>query len=310
MLKKEQTAAKRFAQTVANANGKDFAMTKMTLLESGGGENGIDYVMFEYSDGTQWQVSPTSITEYTPMDDLTEDAFASALLPSMEQSLSAFEKSGYVGGFWDWFNALSVDEIADIKAQEFQSTGMEIVPQDDTELLASNLSAATEYIRQQVDIVAHSFCKIGFKLLEVRENQWYKALGFKSVTEYGEKVLGFKKSSVSNYIMICERFSVYADGKPSAQLSDDFSSFSYTQLSEMLTLPAEKLDSVTPDMTCKEVRALKKQEVDEEEEEDEEEEDLEQPYNLFCRVLTENNLDTVINLLKDVIGKDIQIIVG
>lgn len=303
MTKKKQTAAKRFAQTVANANGKDFAMSKMTLLEIGGGENGIDYVMFEYSDGTQWQVSSTSITEYTPMDTSTKDAL-------VKQSLLAFEKSGDSGDFWDWFDALSSDEIADIKAQEFQSTGMEIVAQDDMELLANNLSAATEYIREAVDVVAHCFCRIGFKLLEVRENQWYKALGFKSVTEYGEKVLGFKKSSVSNYIMICERFSVYIGSKPTPCLSDDFSSFSYTQLSEMLTLPAEKIHSVTPDMTCKEVRALKKQEVDEEEEEDEEEEDLEQPYNLFCRVLTENNLDTVINLLKDVIGKDIQIIVG
>lgn len=326
MTKKEKTALLRFARKVAKSNGRNFDMSEMTILESGTDSDGtVNYVMFEYADGSQWQASPTTLSEYRPMvlDDAQCEKLANVILPPMDVALAFFNESGFVGSFWEWFDTLSLDEIIAMRQHTFQSTGMyetekmkadvvppetSLVPQDHN---LNSMNAATAYIREQIDIVAQSFCKIGFKLWEVKENHWYKSLGFKGVGEYGEKVLGFKKSSVSNYISICERFSVLVDGKPTAELREDFSAFSYTQLSEMLTLPNDKISDVTPDMTCKEVRALKKDAEHEQEDEAEQEvfEDG-QPYNLFARTLTQGNFETVVNLLKDVIGKEIQIIVG
>jgi len=79
----------------------------------------------------------------------------------------------------------------------------------DMEKLSNRLETATSYIQKEVSNVAKSFCRIGYKLWEVKEDKLYLGQGYKNVSEYGQKVLGFQKSSTANYIAICERFSVY-----------------------------------------------------------------------------------------------------
>lgn len=137
--------------------------------------------------------------------------------------------------------------------------------------------------------------------------------GFKNISEYGEKVLGFKKSSTANYIAICERFSVHKDEKPTAQLMDGFSNFSYGQLSVMLALPEEKVKEVTPDKTCKEIREMKKESGEESESAETsglpEDYEAHPPIEVFSRTLTKENIALVISLLRENIGKEISIYV-
>ncbi|MEG1953031.1 MAG: hypothetical protein RR115_02205 [Hydrogenoanaerobacterium sp.] len=176
-----------------------------------------------------------------------------------------------------------------------------------------DLTFATDYIKNEIAGVVNSFCRIGFKLYEVNKNKLFEFAGLKNISEYGEQYLGFKKSSTANYISICKKFSVKNfDGEPTDVLLSNFESFSYTQLSEMLYLPSDKLDDIKPNMTAKEIRAVKASDdsslLDSAEESNEV--DL---YNcvasIFDRKLTEENLVSVIDLLRENIGKTVSITV-
>lgn len=193
-----------------------------------------------------------------------------------------------------------------------QKVQAEIVSLDD---LSKRLEKATTYIQKEVSSVAKSFCRIGFKLWEVKENKLYIGQGYKNISEYGEKMLGFQKSSTANYIAICERFSVHKDDKPTAQLVPNFANFSYGQLSLMLAMPDEKLNDITPDTTCKEIRNIKKS-ADRDPEDPDDSETLSlssvrvnPPLVVFERVLTNDNLPIVIKLLRENIGRDLYIAV-
>lgn len=182
----------------------------------------------------------------------------------------------------------------------------------DLEKLSKRLDDATTYIRREVRTVAKSFCKIGFKLWEIKENKLYELQGYKNISEYGEKVLGFKKSSTANYIAICDRFSARKDGKPTATLCENYASFSYGQLSVMLSLPEDKVKDVTPDKTCREIRDMKKESSDsvlDEEGEGASVTEIRTPIELFSRVLTQDNLVLVIKVLRENVGKEISIYV-
>ena len=211
------------------------------------------------------------------------------------------------------------DDIPRVEAEivEGQTSLIPKQSDDDCQRLVekqiSQLSSATAYIGKEVESVAKSFCKIGFKLWEVKEKELFKAQGFKNISEYGEKVLGFKKSSTANYIAICERFSVHKDEKPTAQLMAGFSSFSYGQLSVMLALPEDKVKEVTPDKTCKEIREMKKDSSEESESAEmsglPEDYEAHPPIEVFSRTLTKENMALVISLLRENIGKEISIYV-
>jgi hypothetical protein len=93
--------------------------------------------------------------------------------------------------------------------------------------------------------------------LEVREKKLYlgdKDNNYKNVYEYAEKTLGFKKASTTNYIAICERFT----DKSSGALLPEYSKYSYTQLAEALPIADLEKSGVTPDLTVKEIRTIKK----------------------------------------------------
>lgn len=141
-----------------------------------------------------------------------------------------------------------------VKQQQAQAQA-EII---DIGKLSSQLDKTTGFIRKEVGNVAKSFCRIGFKLWEVREQKQYLGQEYKNVYEYAENALGFKKASTANYISVCERFSVQKDNKPTSQLLPNFANFSYTQLSEMLPLSDEKITEITPETTCKDIRRIKK----------------------------------------------------
>jgi len=189
-----------------------------------------------------------------------------------------------------------------------QAVKAEIV---DMENLSKRLESATSYIRKEVGNVAKSFCRIGFKLWEVKENKLYIGQGYKNISEYGEKVLGFRKSSTANYISVCERFSVRKGDKPTAQLMDNFSNFSYGQLSLMLSLPEDKVNEITPEATCKEIREIKKAERggDDQEAAGAPGVKINPPIVVFERQLTQDNLPIVIKLLRENVGREMYIAV-
>lgn len=121
----------------------------------------------------------------------------------------------------------------------------------------------TNKIKGALYDIANSFVYIGFLLCEANEYRSFEEWGYSSIYEYASSELGFKKSSVNNFMNICKcfssNFSSTGEALPySMILKDDYRNFNYSQLVEMLSMDDKKRSQVTPDMTVKQIRLLKK----------------------------------------------------
>ena len=118
----------------------------------------------------------------------------------------------------------------------------------------------TQKIKNAMEETAKQFVYIGFLLWEVKEYQYYYENGYDSVYEYAAAELGFKRSSTKNFIAICEQFCRKSEYKlPTMFLDERWNDYSYSQLTELLSMSAPKRDQTTPGMTVKQLRELKKQ---------------------------------------------------
>lgn len=123
----------------------------------------------------------------------------------------------------------------------------------------------TEKIKRAMYDVAKQFVYIGFLLWEVKEYGYYREGGYKDVYDYAQQELGFKKSSVKNFIAICEQFGT-ADHRQiggaahvrTMSIQQKYEKFNYSQLCEMLAMSEKQRDQAKPDMTVKQLRQLKK----------------------------------------------------
>lgn len=121
------------------------------------------------------------------------------------------------------------------------------------------LDGHTVKIVNTIDKIKSDFIYIGFLLWEVKHYGFYKSKGYSSVVEYAEKELNFKKASTYNFINVCERFSRRHDnGNPTMNIDTQYKSFNFTQLCEILPLKDSQINNISPDMTVKEIRAVKK----------------------------------------------------
>lgn len=125
----------------------------------------------------------------------------------------------------------------------------------------------TEKIKKAMYEAAKQFVYIGFLLWEVKQYHYYEASGYQDVYDYAEKELNFKKSSTKNFIAVAETFGNKYYGKfnggycilPTMNLQPQYKDFKYSQLVEMLSMSDSKRKQVTPDMTIKQIREIKKE---------------------------------------------------
>ena len=89
----------------------------------------------------------------------------------------------------------------------------------------------------------------------IRDKELYREAGYENVWNYAADTFGFSKSTASRYMARNDKFSV---GGNSPILAEEFREYSKAQLQEMLSLDSEQLENVTPDMTVKQIRELKK----------------------------------------------------
>ena len=116
----------------------------------------------------------------------------------------------------------------------------------------------TQKIKECVANIADDFYHIGFYLREVKMFEYYRGGGYESFVEYAEKELGFKKSAAYNLIRICEKFGARQGNSLKYWIDPKYKDYNSGQLCEMLSLSPAKQEIVTPDMTVKEIRELKK----------------------------------------------------
>ena len=101
---------------------------------------------------------------------------------------------------------------------------------------------------------AAGFVRIGYLLRKIDESEGYKQDGCDSLTEWAEKEYGLSASSVSRFIAINKRYSI--DGY-SKQLRLEFAKYGQAKLQEMLTLPEEALQMISPEMKRADIREVK-----------------------------------------------------
>ena len=101
---------------------------------------------------------------------------------------------------------------------------------------------------------AAGFVRIGYLLRKIDESQGYKQDGCDSLAEWAEKEYGLSASSVSRFIAINRKYSINGYSK---QLRLEFAKYGQDKLQEMLTLPEEALQMISPEMKRADIREVK-----------------------------------------------------
>lgn len=121
-----------------------------------------------------------------------------------------------------------------------------------------------EFINTRLQSMTRDYIAIGYYLKYVRDHELYLEDGYKDVFEFSQNEFGMKRSTVNHCIRINSEFSI--DGN-SPIPDNQYEKFSKSQLQELLYIPEEKREEVTPEMTVKEIRKLNDKQLDVEPEE-------------------------------------------
>lgn len=122
----------------------------------------------------------------------------------------------------------------------------------------------TNKIKHAFYNIAREFVYVGFLLAECDYYETYKEWGYSSIHEYALDRLGLKKSSTYNFINVCKAFTEPTECMPCSYfMKDKYENFNYSQLVEMLSMSDKQRSQVTPDMSVKQIREVKKASVDE-----------------------------------------------
>lgn len=100
------------------------------------------------------------------------------------------------------------------------------------------------------------FVNIGYLLKVARDTNILHESGYASVAEFAKAEYGLTKDVVSRYIRINDRFS---ENGYSMTLKTDYSAFGIGKLQEMLALPDEITDVLTPQMTKEQIIEVRRE---------------------------------------------------
>lgn len=114
---------------------------------------------------------------------------------------------------------------------------------------------SVDIIRKELNNIKQSFLAVGWHLKYIKDGGLYKEDGYTTIYDFASDKFHMSQSNVSRYINLCERFSV---GNGSFRLDKKYEGFDYSQLTEMLPMKPEEQEKVTPDMTVRQIREMKK----------------------------------------------------
>ena len=114
---------------------------------------------------------------------------------------------------------------------------------------------AKDILREKLDYMKKNFIAAGYYMKYIRDNELFREDGYESIWEFAEDNYGIKKSTASRWMSMNDKFS---QGGNSPILAEEFRDFEKSQLQEMLYLDDKQIETVTPDMTVKEIREVRK----------------------------------------------------
>lgn len=120
-------------------------------------------------------------------------------------------------------------------------------------------------IRGLLNDTINNYLKIGFLLSSISEDK-LKELGCESIYEFSKQNFNLGVTSTKNFINVYERFGVNTCKCLSSlnyvtsniQLKEEYKDYSMSQLVELLPVSDADIEKFNPEMTCKEIRSLKK----------------------------------------------------
>lgn len=116
---------------------------------------------------------------------------------------------------------------------------------------------AKNILREKMDVMKKNFIAAGYYMKYIRDNELYREDGYESIWEFAEDNYRIRKSTASRWMAMNDKFS---QGGNSPILAAEFRGFEKSQLQEMLYLDDKQIEEVTPDMTVKEIREVRKPE--------------------------------------------------
>lgn len=112
-----------------------------------------------------------------------------------------------------------------------------------------------DQLRRELNNVRQSYVRVGYILRQMDDSKAYEAGGYKSVAEFAEKEHGLKPSTTSRWMSINREYSL---GGYSETLDPKYIDMNASQLTEMLSLPMEDRNLITPDTSREDIRELKR----------------------------------------------------
>ena len=109
-------------------------------------------------------------------------------------------------------------------------------------------------LERELSNLKTGFIRVGYVLRKIDDSKGYEQDGYKSVAEFAKAEYGLSASTVSRFMAINEKFSL--DGY-SERLDPKYIGFRQSIMGEMLGLPDQDLDLVTPETSRQDVRELK-----------------------------------------------------
>lgn len=116
---------------------------------------------------------------------------------------------------------------------------------------------AKKIIGVNIKTMSRSFIAAGYYMKYVRDNELYKEDDYQSIWEFAEDQYGIKMSTASRWMAMNDKFSRYGN---SPFIAEEFKAFGKSQLQEMLYLDDKQLQEARPEMSAKEIRAIRKPE--------------------------------------------------
>lgn len=110
-------------------------------------------------------------------------------------------------------------------------------------------------IKENIGGIVKSFVRIGWQLTRINNSRAYEMDGYKNITEFARAEYGMTPDGVSRFMNVYEKFSLPGD---TPELQEQYREFKFTQLTEMLQLPAEDQAMIQPETKREDIRELKK----------------------------------------------------
>ena len=109
-------------------------------------------------------------------------------------------------------------------------------------------------LERELSNLKTGFIRVGYVLRKIDDSKGYEQDGYKSVAEFAKAEYGLSASTVSRFMAINEKFSLNGY---SERLDPKYIGFRQSIMGEMLGLPDQDLDLVTPETSRQDVRELK-----------------------------------------------------